>query len=193
VSWLEFIEKVIGHAAWPGAAIAILLILRRHLSGVFVALKSLKLPGGVEVELYDRFKELREQAEAAKLPIPETAAPMDNEDRKFLQMAEDFPQAAIMETWIGLEREIANVSAAYAGPTITAARRPRGLRDGLQVLRQSEALDAATLDVIDRLQRIRNEVVHAKKKAVTPGEALEFRELAMAVMRRLADRASVVS
>lgn len=185
MSWLEFIEKVISHVTWPGAAIAILLILRRHLSGIFVALKSLKLPGGVELELYDRFKELREQAEAAKLPIPETATQVDDEDRKFLRMAEDYPPAAIMQTWIELEKAIADTSAAYARPTHTATSRPRLLRDGLRDLREREVLDAATLEVIERLRRIRNDVVHAKKEAVTPGEALEFQELAKAVTRRL--------
>ena len=185
MSWLEFIEKTVGHIAWPGAVIAILLVIRQHLGGIFAALKSLKLPGGVELELHDRFKELREQGEAAKLPVPETLTTADGEQGKFLRMAEDFPQAAIMQAWIQLEKEIVDAAALYARPVIAAAPRPRLLMDALQDLRLGEAIDPATVQVIDRLRRIRNEVVHAKREGVTPGEALEFQEWAKAVTERL--------
>lgn len=185
MGWLEFIDKTVGHIAWPAATIVIVVIIRHHLGGVLAALKSLKLPGGVELELHDRFKELREQAEAAKLPIPDQARLADDKNARVLRMAEDFPQAAIMDTWIGLEKEIMDAAEGYARPTMTISNRPRLLQEALQDLRLNEAVDLATLQVIDRLRRIRNEVVHARRETVTPGEALEFRELASAVIARL--------
>lgn len=185
MGWLEFIEKIVGDIAWPATTITILVIIHRHLGGIFAALKSLKLPGGVELELHDRFKELREQAEAAQLPVPEPATVTDDKNAKFLRMAEDFPAAAIMDTWIALEKEIMDAAASYARPTIATSPRPRLLHEALQDLRLNEVIDLATLQVIDRLRRIRNEVVHARREAVTLGEALEFRELTLAVIERL--------
>jgi hypothetical protein len=182
LSRLEFIEKIVGHIAWPAAAIVVLL---RHLTGIFAALKSLKLPGGVELELYDRFNDLREQAEAAKLPVPESPTQIDDEHGKFLRMAEDFPVGAIMETWIWLEKEVVDLDAAYAPQGVAPSNRPRLLPQALRDLRQGEVIDPATFQVIDRLRGIRNDVVHARREAVTPGEALEFRELATAVIERL--------
>lgn len=185
MSWLEFIEKIVGHIAWPGAVITILLIIRHHLGGIFAALKSLKLPGGVELELHDRFKDLRVQGEAAKLPVPETLTAADSEQAKFLRMAEDFPQAAIMQAWIQLEKDIVDAAASYGQPVLAATPRPRLLMDALQDLRRGEVIDSATVEVIDHLRRIRNDVVHAKREGVTPGEALEFQEWAKAVTERL--------
>lgn len=131
-------------------------------------------------------KELREQAEAAKLPVPESPTLLDDEHGKFLRMAEDFPAAAIMETWIRLEKEIVDVDVSYAPQGIAPSNRPRLLPQALRDLRQGEVIiDPATFQVIDRLRRIRNDVVHARREAVTPGEALEFRELANAVIERL--------
>lgn len=183
MGWLEFIEKMVGHLAWPGAAITILLILRKHLGGIILALKTLKLPGGVELELYDRFKELRE--EAAKLPLSDDRTQAGSERDRSIQLAADFPQAAIMQSWIELEGELLEVSRAHTPPDAVATNRPISPAQTLRALRHAEILDQATFEVIDRLRHIRNQIVHAGKEVVTPGEALEFQQTAETVISQL--------
>jgi hypothetical protein len=186
---LEFIEKIVGHVAWPLATIGILLIA--HRVSILTALKSLKVAptGGLELQ----FREAREQAEVAKLPVAEATLTADDQQGKFLRMAEDFPQAAIMQKWIELEKEIVELATNYAQTRIAPSARPMLLRDALQDLRIHEVLDPATQEVIERLRRIRNDVVHARKEAVTPGEALEFRELANAVVDQLRQSKSLIA
>ncbi len=90
-----------------------------------------------------------------------------------------------MQAWIQLEKDIVDAAASYGQPVLASTPRPRLLMDALQDLRRSEVIDSATVEVIDRLRRIRNDVVHAKREEVTPGEALEFQEWAKAVTERL--------
>ena len=193
MNWLDFIDKLIAHLVWPLTLLVILLLPRRYLGGIFQLLKTLKLPGGVELELQDQFRELREEAQAAKLASPSEAKVADleegkindDEQAKFLRMAEDFPQAAIMQSWMQLERLVFNVVAPFKQTVRVSTDRPILLNDALRDLRFTEHIDEATLNVLNRLRNIRNEVVHAKREAVTPGEALEFQELSKAVSDKL--------
>jgi hypothetical protein len=181
VNTLEFLEKIIGHITWPVFIFATLLLLRTHMRSILLTLKTLKLPGGVEIEMRERLDEIREDAASAGvILVPSSSI---DEGGRAIQLAQEFPQAAIMDAWIELERILRDLVAPYAGGVNT--REP--IWRTLERMKKQGLLnvDEVTISILYNLRELRNEVVHAKKESVTPGEALEFVDLAQAVGKRL--------
>jgi hypothetical protein len=86
MDWLEFISSLIGHLAWPIAAVILGTMFRRQVSSLLTKMKTFKGPGGIEASF-------SEEAEEVKL-IAENAETKLQPDLRSLQIKKEPPEFA---------------------------------------------------------------------------------------------------
>jgi Domain of unknown function (DUF4145) len=91
------------------------------------------------------------------------------DERKFLELAESFPEAAIIESFKVIEDLLSAIGTHMKLP------RPKNLRAIIDELHRREMIDSATRDLFNTLREARNAAAHAGgNKRITPGEAVEY-------------------
>jgi hypothetical protein len=160
VDWLTFFASVVGSLAWPGAVVAIVLVLRRSLNKLLPGLNRLKYKD-LELEFGKQLAQAKVEIEAAPevQQLPERQRLDAARDATYFSaLAEISPRAAVLEAWLPFEVALSRVVEKL------------GLMDRGRPLQMPRLIDALvargvlTPDegrAISRLRAIRNEVVHA--------------------------------
>jgi hypothetical protein len=178
VDWLTFIAKIVEVIAWPLVVAWTLYLIRPHISKVLGYLRKIKIKD-FEAEFGEGIRDARSEAEEAGLrPSKQNKVTDDN---NFMMLATQFPALAIIESFKSLETVLNDMAQSPEFSSLTHS--PYQI---VGYLAQQGRIDKHTLSVYDRLRRLRNMAAHAKEIDVSPGEVIEFRELAV----RLADRLS---
>jgi hypothetical protein len=176
---LTFIAEMTKALAWPGAAVAIATLVRKHLGLLLegIRLKNLKV-AGVEAEFSREWAE-RAQQVVAELPAP-SAEP--NPSMKFLQtfsgaISDASPLTTIVGTWVEIEKRVRE--AAGRGNE-DAGRVPFGRV--LDELVRAERVSPATAEGLRGLQQLRNLAVHAPHDQALTARVPEFRAMSEAML-----------
>lgn len=178
MDWLTFIAKIVEIAAWPLLVAWALYLIRPHLSKVLWHLRKIKFKD-FEAEFGEGIRDARSEAEEAGLRPSRRNKVTD--DNNFMLLATQFPALAIIESFKSLETVLSDL--AQSPEFSNVIHNPYQI---VHYLARHGRVDKHTLSVYDRLRRLRNMAAHAKEIDVSPGEVVEFRELAV----RLADRLS---
>src|SRR3954454_5902101 len=104
MDWKQFIASVVGSLAWPSVIIVLLFLLRRQLAGLAERLQELSLPGGAKATFEKNLAGARRDAEKIA-PEPDDATRIipEGEERRFQRLAQEFPEAAIIERFKYIE------------------------------------------------------------------------------------------
>lgn len=114
MDWLTFFATIIGHLAWPGAVLTVLLVLRHPIANLLPELRRLKYKD-LEVDfgrgLEDVEKKLDEVSSAPTIAVEQSAVIEPEslpQTRAELvsKIAELSPSAAILESWKNVERTL---------------------------------------------------------------------------------------
>ena len=152
---LTFATKVLEHLAWPVVALVIVLYLRSEIRQLLPNVKKLKV-GSVEAEFELAVSKL--ETKAASLPeVPASAVPPDPEDDVVRQLAVYHPRSAILEAWREIEIAANQALAATEPPN---ASRPRRATEVMKLVAQKEMLPPLSLEMLDSLRVMRNQVAH---------------------------------
>jgi len=173
MDWREFIASLVDSLAWPASAAIIVALLRRQIGALLEGqLKRLKA-GPVELEW--------EQAAVEVAESVATAAPASDEEdeevARLMALAADAPNAAILESFLLIERELhalANAGGVTLPRTAPAATIANQMADIGLISEQSAT-------AVRGLATIRNLAAHGEARE-TPGRAREFVVMTQAVL-----------
>lgn len=189
MDWLAFLASIVGSLAWPVAVVVIALIFREPILKLLPDVSELEY-GKFKVKFEKELAEIKEQAELTALPPapPRPAFPepkesganaADREAADFVHLALASPRAAIIESWLAVERELTRLMQS-AGITTRA-----GAVGKPSTLEQRGIISADLARLIDRLWSLRNEAVHHPRLGVDVAEALEYARLAGRIVAAL--------
>lgn len=181
---LTFFSKLVEALAWPAIVVWLLWYLKEHLPTVARSLRKLKF-SGVEMEFEEQAEQLAAETQTAIPATPSFEAP---EIARLKQIAEISPRAAIVEAWVRVEAEAAEV-VRQAGLHVPTAPGPLQL---LNSLKQLDVLTAPQVNAFRHLRELRNMAVHASEMNVTPEAVNQYIVSAVAMAGYLEDTAEFV-
>jgi len=109
MDWMQFTASVIGSLAWPSVVVVLLILIRKQLGGLVARIEELNLPGGTSAKFGRALEEIREKVEAARTaerPPKNLMHFRTLDSGGILTLAEDFPEAAVMEGFRLIEEVI---------------------------------------------------------------------------------------
>ncbi|MCJ7525659.1 MAG: hypothetical protein MUP71_10640 [Candidatus Aminicenantes bacterium] len=158
MDWLNFIASLFKAIAWPCAAVAIVLMLRRTLNQILPDLKRLRIKN-IELEFESQVAKAKAEIESTTTQkvFLENSMQHKNEIEYYKSLAEVSPRAAVLEAWHPFEMEASKIAEtigiAKPGVPLQMPQLIEGLkREG--ILKDDEA------KAVTRLRAVRNEVVH---------------------------------
>lgn len=180
MGWLELIERIIGHLAWPIAVFLILNQFRTELGSAIKRIRSARYKGA-EINLEQEMTEIKDDAEMAGITIAYPPGSFAEDSIRSIELA---PEWAFIKSWQDIENVIMSLKSKlpddkkYRGP-ITLV---------VQGLVEEGIVDPKMASLIDKLRIVRNRVVHGVDPDVTRGEALEWLGISRSVKDRLAQK-----
>jgi hypothetical protein len=172
MDWLQFTSTIIAALAWPSIVIALLVLVRRQLGPLVERVVELKLPGGAEAKFKEHLATSTEEAEEAALGMAGQAERRATPDRAFLELAKNFPSAAILQSWKDVEAILQQIRERLPG------MQSRHKFDSVvRRLVDQKLIDASAEKLYQSLRQARNTAVHASDSVNIPqGEVLEYRD-----------------
>lgn len=166
MDWRTFIASVVGSLAWPLVICALLYLLRDDLPALVRRIKNASV-AGTKFEFDEALDKLRKETEVAAVEKPREAIDAKQIDNRSLDLAERFPEVAIMESFKVIEEMLLEVRQRLDLP-------PRSnLHTIVRKLVERNFLDGETETLFRVLQNARNAAVHAGTR-IQPGEAIDF-------------------
>lgn len=186
---LTFAAEVVKAVAWPVSVLASVLVLRKPLANLLPQTRSVKV-GEFQVEFGREIGELHEKA-AIELPAATAPkAPAPSLEDRLVDLLAKSPNTAVLAAWREVER--AALQLAEAQGLRVDADTDTPYKNIQQLLAESDIVAPAKVEIFDDLRNLRNKVAHVPGLQVTPDNALEFIEVALALihyLRRQVDKA----
>lgn len=174
MDWLTFITKIVeAILSLPVAIIVLLLCIRPYLGGLVRRLEELDLPGGTKAKFGRELDQAKESIE--------TEAIISEADDKFLRLANQFPEAAVLQSYQQVEALLSQHAIEFGKGRFS---RPANV---IEFLQGQGIIDAKTVSLFRTIAEIRNSAVHVSlENRITPGEAIEYRSICEALLLQLA-------
>jgi hypothetical protein len=158
VNWLAFVASLVHSLAWPAAAMAIVIVLRKPIGVVLGQGVRRVKAGPVEVDFDQLQAEVREElARSPELADAQVPAPAGSLREELARLAEVSPPAAVLEAYKRIEARLAEMLASVnvESPSTVSGRALA------RVARQHDLISDETLAAIEGLSVLRNLTAHA--------------------------------
>jgi len=168
VDALTFVDRLIGHLAWPLFALFVLIWFRKEIAKQLDRLTKFKAMG-VEGEFAAGLKEAEEKADETNLPQAASASVPLAEDKRALpeMLVSKYPELAILEAWRKTEQAASDkYGRQFAGNRVIDV--PNEVRP-----------------VYEQLRQLKNRAIHSAPGAISASEADEYVRLATRVMAQI--------
>jgi hypothetical protein len=180
VDGLTFVATMVGHLAWPAAAVIVALLFRKRIEALLARPAKRWKVGPVEAEWEEAAAEasveLAKSPEADSAP-PRAAEPGPGSPAALLNVA---PRAAVLEMGVRLEQML-RVYLEQAGIAVP----PTSLLGLARAAEQGGLLSPELAQVVDQLRFLRNLAAHGNEP-ISKEQAREFVDLANAVINAIA-------
>lgn len=187
MDFLQFVSALIGHLVWPVTVLILACKFRLTIIKLLLRLRRVKGKGW-QFEFYKELEQLTEKAEEAQLlpPSPQqllpTTAPLTQQDvqNELFALAADAPQAAIALAWTIVETNLADAVSKVSGQpsSDSAVENARRLSDAGRLKKEF-------VDIIGKMQQLRNLAMHGLYREVTSANAKHFVDLTLRVLAQL--------
>jgi len=167
-----FIAEMTKALAWPMAVVVVGLIFRRAIGNLLEGVRLRRIGKG------EWCADFTTAAQEVRAELPSSArreVPVDEIDAETLRLADISPAAAISDAWGKLEQRV-------RGAAAKAGIQQRLLPELLRGLTEKHIILPALADAILGLRNMRNLAVHAPAEGLTSAQAIEFINLAGALM-----------
>lgn len=181
---LTFFSKLIESLAWPAIVVWIIWYLKEHLPALARSLRKVKF-SGIEMEFEKQAEKLAAETQSA---IPAESPIEDPEIARLKQIADISPRAAIVEAWVRVETNAAEV-VRQAGLRVSNAPGPLQL---LNSLKQLGVLTPPQVSAFNHLRELRNMAVHGTDMEVSAEAVSQYIVSAVAMAGYLEDTADLV-
>lgn len=181
MDWLTFISKVVEALAWPGAFLAVLLVIRKELPAIVRSLRKLKFKD-VELEFGEAAKavaaDAKEVVPPSKPDVRVSGQSKEEMSFRLTAIAELSPRAAILESWLQVEAGAVDVIRKRTTSNLSSMPGPMRIRDSLIRMAILNAKQAA---VFENLRDLRNKAVHIPEAEFTKESVGSYIEAALAM------------
>ena len=178
MTWLQFVEQMTGHLAWPLAAFLISLQFKNELRQFIARIRNATF-GGAELDLAAELQQVKQSAEGAGITTMYDPSAFSRDAMSALDAA---PEWAFIKAWQDIERLLDRLYAPHSSSAVTS-KAP--VRRKIGALLNAGVIDDALASVVTQLHDTRNRVVHESGHSVTRGEALEWLGISKSVADRL--------
>ncbi|MGJ8689724.1 MAG: hypothetical protein ACSHXZ_09410 [Gammaproteobacteria bacterium] len=179
---LEILERLVGHLAWPVAVFLIVREFSNEFKSFIRRIKNAKYKD-VELNLTEEFQSIKNEAIDAGITIayPPSAFPSEN-----LKSIETAPEWTIIQSWQEIERVLSQL---YSKSRREAGDKSKANpNEMIAVLLDNGTIDPAMAGLINRINTLRNNIVHQHEFELTRGEAMEWMGISKSVKDRLSQR-----
>jgi hypothetical protein len=175
MGWLEFFASIIGSLAWPGVVLVVLWHNRHRLANLPDWIDELTLPGGTKVKF-------SKALDKAIVLAAETAAPamVPSKEQVETPVAEQFPEAMVVQSFIELVETLGNMVQFLALPT--KGRDPETV---MQELARLGYIDQKSVDLFGSLKDAYTAAVREGYARLTAEEGVRYRQAAQVLNARL--------
>jgi hypothetical protein len=169
------ISNITGSLAWPVATFLLVFMLKADLGKALSNIRRLKHK---DTEI-DFGKELKETAAVAS----ESGSLLNNDtpNDSFNELALLSPRGAVIESWLRVEKSLHEFAERHGIETDT--KKPFRIQNIIWHNLDYNALGKGTIDVLERLRRLRNEAVHLKDSNISHDSAKEYQSLSKRVIQ----------
>jgi hypothetical protein len=185
MDWLTFIAEITKALAWPTCIVIAAILFRQPLFDLVPLLRKFKYK---EFELEFSREVLNLKKEIAQSTPKEQVGLLEEkkENSHLLQLAAISPRAAIIESWLEVERSaVEALSSLYTSPPVDSLRHSHQLG---RWLRDSKLIDENQYQFFQRLRELRNKAAHAEELVLSESDAKEYIELALTLASHLSKK-----
>ena len=180
---LTFISNLVDALAWPLAAVAALMLLRRPIMDLLPSIKKLKI-SEFEAEFSKELSKVREKAGSNGEAIEDQT--MRTRLDELTDLVEIGPNAAVLSAFQEVENA-AKYLLDSIGQTIDYSIGSPYKVMG-RILNEAGLFDNKNLKVFDELRILRNKVAHADGYEISRDQSLEYVKLAMQLAGKMVAR-----
>lgn len=179
---LDFIAKIIDSLAWPLTVTVLFWLSRSYIQRLLPYVSRLRYKE-LEVE-FERLLE-RPTPSPTPLPTPEKAV-IDSQLATAIELAGTEPSAGMIYAWQTLEKELVAAIASIQ-PSAVGSRVFGSMTQAIEVLREQNLITNDEADTLQRLRKLRNDVVHiTNTQTIVPEDvAVKYAEECHALAARL--------
>lgn len=173
MDWLTFFSSLVDSIAWPLAILIIVWWLKDYIKKLIPYTSKLKY-GDLEIEFGEKLAELKVETEKLKKEHPAIALPEVNKEYLDKDTSNISPRTAIVEAWIALELTAFNFAKHYN--IVDTDKQP--FIKILKLYEEKQILQKDEIEVIRKLQKLRNQALHESSFDISQKEAEEYSRLA---------------
>jgi hypothetical protein len=169
---MEYLIRLIEAIIWPTVVIWLGYLFKSELQKLLARMSTFKYKE-LEAKFERELEDAEESARSVEPPPDRNKTAAHRSKDRLTQIAEASPRAAIIEAWTMIE-----TAAVKAGLSLGAAlpRTSPGLI--IQRLVESGEFSPTSLELIEKLRKLRNHAAHLPDFAISPSEAERYLELA---------------
>jgi hypothetical protein len=176
VEYLEVIEKIIGHIAWPAVVLIVFYSFRKEIKSVVSRIKSAEIKD-VKFELEDKIDEMRKEALDAGVTM---FYPIETLQREFNAASEKTKEAQILESWGRIENILSRLD--------DRGQKSSGTVDVLSYLVKAGKIEKYLANIIMNLSELRDIVVRKDNVTIAEDEYQNWMSISKSVIDRLSNK-----
>ena len=166
---LTFSVEMTKALSWPLVTFIVFLLFKNHLLEMIALIRKFKYKD-IEVEIAKReIVEVRELSSATQIGKEGLYSLGDLEH--FKKLADISPRAAITEAWSRVESLVYNAAQL---PGIESRPAGTSFSNILFSLRETRAIEPATLRLIEKMRKVRNKAVHMETDGLNSEDAMDY-------------------
>ena len=177
---LDSIVRLVDALAWPVVAVIVVFMVRKPLARLLPLIERVRYKD-VEVNFRQLIEETTSKADAVSslLDVPPI-------DERIQDLARVYPRGAIIESWLLVERAVADL--AEARDVSVPASRRRSPRQVVGALEKAGTLDEELAKLVMDIYAIRNGVAHTADFSPSRDDAQEYIRTSARIITLLQDR-----
>lgn len=169
MDWKTFFATLIGHLSWPSVAAFVIFLIRRQLVGLAERIEEIALPGGASAKFGKALEAGRSELEQVVSEAPVATTEPMSPNSELLELANKFPEAAVLESYSALEKTLIRLRSILELPPQT------NMPSVIRHLVQRGSADAEVEALFNSVRQARNAAAHGRgANRIAPGEAAEY-------------------
>lgn len=180
IEYIKILVELIGHIVWPLVLLIIAFYFKGEVPKFLKRVKKAKY-GELELDLSEAIAEVKSTAIEAGITIAYPAKSFNENDMALFEQA---PEWAFIKSWQNIENLLM---------TPQKGERKKPITRVIKELAESSVIDFDLSQLVLKMNRLRNDIVHSQNIDLTRGEALEWLGLSRSVHDRLKQKLSVRS
>lgn len=170
--YFKLVVDLVGHLVWPGVVGGAFLYFKKDVAKLLQRVKKAKY-GDIEIDLVEAINEVKGDAIELGITIAYPSSSYSASDLELVQIA---PEWVFLQSWQNIENILITKGS-------DGKRQP--IYKLVQQLQSSYKIDSGLANLILKIYRLRNEIVHVSGIDLTKTEAMEWLGVSKSISDRL--------